>query len=321
MQFIKNKTRRIRFWWNLFGAYLSRYKHWAILTILTVTIFVFTTVNLWPKISRSNVVTVGYVGVYTLETIPTQVLSLATQSLISASPDGKPQPSLASHWTVSDDGKTYIVFLKDNLRWHDSTDLDAKDISIAIENVKITALNNKAIEFGLPNPIASFPLALDKPVFKAKTFYGTGQFRIVDIDRVDEIVKKISLVPKDKNLPRVDIKFYQSEDQAISALKIAEVKMATVAHAGIFEKWPNVGVERIVDDSEVITIFYNTSDSQLSSKELRQALNFAINREGFDGKLATGPIAPSNWVYNTNVKRYEYNTGKAKELLNKSGKE
>lgn len=262
--------------------------------------------------------TIGYVGVYNLETIPTQVLTLATQSLIAADPSGKPQPSLASHWIVSDDGKTYVVFLKDNLKWHDTTNLDAKDISIAIQDVQITALNNKAIEFRLPNPIASFPLALDKPVFKAKSFYGTGQFRIVDIDKVDEVVKKISLVPKDKNLPRVDIRFYQSEDQALDALKIAEVKTATVANAQLFEDWPNVEVKRQVDESEVVTIFYNNNDSLLSSKEIRQALSFAINRGEFDGKLATGPISPSSWVHNINVKRYEYNTGKARELIGKS---
>lgn len=267
---------------------------------------------------RTNLITLGYVGVYTIETIPTEVLSLATQSFVSSGSDGKPIPSLASHWTVSDDGKTYVVFLKDNLKWHDESPVSAKDISIAITGVQITALNNKAIEFKLPNPIASFPLALDKPVFKAKSFYGTGQFRIVDIDQVENTVKKVSLVPKDKRLPKVDIKFYQNEDQAVNALRLGEIKSLNISVAKLPENWPNLDVEKTVNQDQIITIFYNNEDPSLSSKDLRLALSYAINKSDFDGQLATSPISLTSWAYNNATKRYEYNTSKAKELLLKS---
>jgi len=278
---------------------------------------IFSANQIWTKISRSNLVAIGYVGAYTIENIPTEVLNLATQPLISVDENGHPAPSLASHWTVSEDGKTYVVFLKDNLLWHDLSPVDAKDISIAITNVQIRALNSKAIEFKLPNPIISFPLALNKPVFKAKSFYGTGQFRIVDINLKADIVKKISLVPKDKNLPRIDIKFYQTEDQALNALKIGEIKRAEITNAQLFEKWPNLDVKKIVDQSKVITIFYNTSDPLLSSKDLRQALSYSINKTDFDGIEAASPISSASWAYNNGVKRYEYNTGKTKSLLSK----
>jgi peptide/nickel transport system substrate-binding protein len=317
MQFIKIFVRRLRFWWHITIAYLIRYKLRIISFILFVFISIFLARQVWPKISRANLVTIGYVGSYTLENIPQEPLYLATQSLIAVDKSGHPIPSLASNWTVSEDGKTYVFFLKDNLLWHDSSPVDAKDISIAISNVQIKAINSKAIEFNLPNPIISFPLALDKPVFKAKSFYGTGQFRIVDIDIKDEIVKKISLVPKDKSLPRVDIKFYQTEAQALSALKIGEVRSAQISNVQLFENWPNVDIEKIVDDSKVITIFYNTTDPQLASKDFRQALSHSINKADFDGVDAKSPIAPSSWAYNTGVKRFEYNTGKAKSLLSK----
>jgi len=315
---LKTRTRRLRFWWNLLTAYLSKYKYWITACVSVVLLIIYLTFNLWPKISRSNIVTIGYVGSYTLETIPTDVLKLATQSLISADKSGRPQPSLASHWSLSEDGKTYVVFIKDNLKWHDSTAIDAKDISIAISKVNITALNNKAIEFKLQNPISSFPLALDKPVFKSKSFYGTGDFRIVDINKIDSTVKKISMLPKNKDLPRVEINFYQNEQQAINALKIGEIKSATIANGKMFEKWSNLEIEKTVDTQEVITIFYDNNDPLLSSKELRQALSFSINKDQFEGQSATGPISPSSWVHNENVKKYDYSVAKAKELLSKS---
>jgi len=272
-----------------------------------------------PYLIKSNSVSIGYVGTYTLETIPTQILSLATQSLISTQPDGKPVPSLASHWTISQDGKDYLVFLKDNLTWHDGTAVDAKDISIAISNVQITALNNKAIEFKLPNPVSSFPQALDKPVFKAKSFYGTGKFRIVNIQQTtNNIVKRIQLVPKDKDLPKVDIRFYPTEEQTIEALKVGEVKSATVSLAENLKNWPNLEVKKITDETELITVFYNNSDKFLSSRDIRQALSYSINKSSFEGESATSPISGSSWAFNQNVKKYDYNIAKAKELLAKA---
>ncbi len=315
---LKVKLRRVRFWWHLGSAYISKYRLRILISIFALAVVSFGAYKIIPRLSQTNYISMGYVGSYTLETIPTQTLLLATQSLVTVDENDRPIPSLASHWQVSDGGKTYTVFLKDNLKWHDGTQVSADDITIAIKNVQITALNNKAIQFKLPNPIYSFPLALNKPVFKAKSFYGVGEFRIVSIDQINSVVKKISLVPKDKNLPNVDIKFYPTETQAVEAIKIGEIKTATVASAKEFENWPNLEVQKKVAQDEIATVFFNNNDPILSSKDLRQALNFAINKSEFDGVPATGPISPKNWAYDEQVKRYDYNTSRAKELISKA---
>lgn len=318
---LKVKLRRVRFWWHLGTAYISKYKLRILISMLVLGTVGFGAYKIIPRLSQSNYVSIGYVGSYTLETIPTRTLLLATQSLVTVDNQDKPVPSLASHWQVSDGGKTYTVFLKDNLKWHDGTQVNANDISIAIKNVQITALNNKAIQFKLPNPIYSFPLALNKPVFKAKSFYGVGQFRIVGIDQVNNIVKKISLVPRDKKLPSVDIKYYQTETQALEAVKIGEIKSATVSNAKEFENWPNLNVEKKVAQDEIVTIFFNYNDQIVGGREpgIRQALNYAVNKSEFDGQPATGPISPKSWAYSEPVKRYDYNTSRAKELITKAG--
>jgi len=300
-------------------AYFKRYQLRVLAGIAIAALLIFGSLKIFPAVYQGNTIKIGYIGTYNLETIPTEVLSLATQSLVTEGPDGKPIPSLASHWTVSGDGKTYVIFLKDNLAWHDSTPVDAKNISIAISNVQISALNNKAIEFRLPNPISSFLQALDKPVFKAKTFYGTGEFRIVGIDQVDSVIKRIRLHPKDPTLPKVEIKFYTSQQQAISALKMGDVKVLKVANAKAFQSWPNVNVKQETDESSLVTIFYKTDDEFLSSRDLRQALSYAINKDNFDGEMATSPISSASWAYNPQVKRYDYSTAKAKELLSRTG--
>src|SRR3989344_3026971 len=314
----KVPVRRFKFWVSVFRAYINRYKLWILLFVMFASITTFGFKIFLQQVSRTNVLTIGYVGTYKLENIPTNVLALAADSSLKIDKSGKPQPAMASHWTTTDDGKKYVLFLKDNLRWHDDTQVDAKGISLAVTGVSITALNNKAIEFDLKTPLVSFLQTLDKPVFKSNSFYGTGQFRIVHISKVEDIIKEIKLTPKNKNLPRVEIKFYPTQSQALEALKIGEVKVATVSQASNLQFWPNLEVERVLDETEVITIFYNNDDPLLSSKEFRQALNYAINRQEFDGVLAQSPIYPSSWAFNEATKGYDYNTGKAKELISKS---
>lgn len=318
MSFVSVRTRRLKFWWHLLVAYFKRYQLRVLAGLGILILLVFGSLKIFPTTYQGNTVKIGYIGTYNLETIPTEVLSLATQSLITEGPDGKPMPSLASHWTISDDGKTYVIFLKDNLSWHDSTPVDAKDISIAITNVQINALNNKAIEFRLPNPISSFLQALDKPVFKANTFYGTGEFRIVGIDQVGGVIKRIRLHPKDTSLPKVEIKFYSTEQQAITALKMGDIKVLKVANAKAFQSWQNVNDKQETDKSSLVTIFYKTDDQYLSSRDLRQALSYAINKDSFDGETASSPLSSASWAYNSQVKKYDYSTAKAKELLSRT---
>lgn len=315
---LKQKVRRIRFWWRLLLAYAKHYRLYALASAASVLLLLYFVFKIYPSITQRNTINIGYVGNYTIKTLPSEALSLATKTLISIDNSGKPQPSLVSHWTVTPDGKTYVVFLKDNLKWHDDTAVSAKDISIAISGVEINALNNKAIEFRLPNPISSFLLALDTPVFKANSFYGTNTYRIVEIDTVGEYVKKISLLPNQKGFPKVNIKFYSTENQALLAFKIGDVKTGSFTEAADVENWPNIEVNKKIDVNQTVTVFFNNNDRFFSSKDLRQALLYGINRSDFSGEVANSPISPINWAYNNAAKKYEYNTGKAKELINKS---
>lgn len=310
-------SRRIRFWFRLIQAYIRRYQLRILLVLFTLFAISIFIGNLWKSISRNDLVSIGYVGNYSIENIPSEILELATTSLVTSDDAGRPIPSLASHWTVSDDGKTYIVFLKDNQSWHDESLVDTSNLSIALTDVQITSLNNKALEFKLVNPISSFLQVLDKPIFKTKSFYGTGEYKIVKIDEIKGIVKRIVLRPKNPNFPDVEIKFYQTQLQAVQAFKIGDVKMAKIANISEFESWVNIDVEKSVDYSQIVTIFFNLEDPILASKDLRQALTYSINKTNFDGEIATGPISPKSWSFNDSLQSYNFNVGKSKELLAK----
>lgn len=73
-------------------------------------------------------------------------------------------------------------------------------------------------------------------------------------------------------------------------------------------------------------IGFNTSKPPFDKKEVRQAFNYAIDKEAIiknvlGGKAftATGVLPPSNPGFNPELKGYTYNPEKAKELLAKAG--
>jgi peptide/nickel transport system substrate-binding protein len=71
---------------------------------------------------------------------------------------------------------------------------------------------------------------------------------------------------------------------------------------------------------------YNLRHEYFKDKRVRQAMSYAINKEELiDGILmgqgveATGPYKPDMWVYNGNVRKYEYSKEKALNLLAEAG--
>ncbi|MBI5026082.1 MAG: peptide-binding protein, partial [Nitrospirae bacterium] len=71
---------------------------------------------------------------------------------------------------------------------------------------------------------------------------------------------------------------------------------------------------------------FNLKHTLFKDKRIRQAIAHAIDKnEIIDvilfglGNPATGPYVPNTWPYNPDVKKYEYNPEKAKELLKEAG--
>ena len=71
---------------------------------------------------------------------------------------------------------------------------------------------------------------------------------------------------------------------------------------------------------------FNTEKKPFDDKRVRQALNYAINKQAIidaiylgAGKAAKNPIPPTIWSYNDDVKDYPYDPEKAKALLAEAG--
>lgn len=71
---------------------------------------------------------------------------------------------------------------------------------------------------------------------------------------------------------------------------------------------------------------FNLRSPFFQDKRVRQAFAHAINKEEIIkgvmlglGQPATGPLKPGTWAYNPDVRQFEFNPGKARELLAEAG--
>ena len=73
-------------------------------------------------------------------------------------------------------------------------------------------------------------------------------------------------------------------------------------------------------------LILNAKEGPFSNKKVRQAANYAINKEAIvkdvlegTAAIAAGPTPPAfAWAYNNNLQPYPYNPEKAKALLNEA---
>ncbi len=67
---------------------------------------------------------------------------LIFSGILEYAPDGSLQNDMAKDWIVSEDGKTYTVFLKQNIIWHDGRIVTADDILFTIDIIKNIAFKS-----------------------------------------------------------------------------------------------------------------------------------------------------------------------------------
>lgn len=303
------------FLWGV-RLYLRRHKK-PILTFLLVGLALFFSFNKRSlKIStRTPVFKVGFVAQATSPTsLPRPVTRLLSSGLTAPTPDGGVVADLAQRWEHNEEGSEFTFFLKPDLYWQDQTKLVNSDLKLDLANVSVSYPAEDQITFGLKNPFSPFPILLSQAVFKQDTFWGTGPCQVAKVERKKEIITRlIASCPSQDSL--LDLRFYPNKEDARFALELGEIRALWGWEKGEegqtlpgFNFYPQEADERFV------AVFYNFNDSFLSEKEVRQALSLAVPKQDFP-RRAFGPISPSSWAYNPDLKRYDLDLEAAGELL------
>lgn len=274
---------------------------------------------------------IGRVGRFTLANLPSDIQRQLSLGLTSLTPAGEATPALALNWQVSDDGKFYTFHLDPRQQWSTGDSLKAIDITYTIEDVAITYPDSATIKFELKDAYAPFPTVVSQPIFRrpqksllspilpSPRLLGNGEFRLKKLTSQGQYLKSIWLESASQ---KIRYTFYPTEEAALLGFKLGEVNTLTdMADPKDLASWSQVEITPLLHPDRYVAVFFNTQDSNLADKNLRQALAYAIPEKPPGDNRALSSFNSQSWAYNPQVKPYLTNLDTAKDLLAKSQEE
>jgi peptide/nickel transport system substrate-binding protein len=155
-------------------------------------------------------------------------------------------------------------------------------------------------------------------------FSGLGKYRVSKIDTNAGFVKSMYLQNTNDRMNKKIITFYSTQSALRTAYMLGEVDYAK-GLTGVREqeidlsKWSNTAITRSTDFTQLVSLFYNNADSNLSSKKARQALNYALPEKFSEGQRADSPIPPMSIYYSKPPNGIISDAEIAREVLSGSG--
>lgn len=240
---------------------------------------------------------VGYVGTYTVQTLPREILDEVSYGLVRVDLDGSILPSAATSWTIGNN-KEYLFRLRPGIRFHNGEELTSSNVSFNFSDVTVKKIDKYTIKYFLKNPYSPFLVSVSSPIF-GKKLNGIGRYKVDDIDLNGGFVRSITFSDTTKKDKKKKIYFYPTERALKIALMLGEVNKifdleSTKIDKTDLSKWKSVKTHQSVNFKSLVTIFYNSDDSILNNKKIRQALNYALPAKIKLGERAFGPIPPGS---------------------------
>lgn len=270
-------------------------------------------------------------------------------------------PMLARSWVVSRDGLTYTFHLNKGIKFHDGTPCNAEAVAYNIRRntnpdkrtkrtalyepfiKEIKVLDENTVQLSMKAPFGALlhhfahgaggivsPAALEKFGDKiGLNPVGTGPFKFVEWVPGDRVV----LARNDaywKLKPKVEKIVFKAVPEAASRVIMLETGDADVAFPIPINEVGRLNKSKTVkvltgDTARVMYVAMNTKKKPFNDIRVRQAINYAVDKESICKNILYGQAKPSKsilgslvWGY-APVGGYEYNPDKAKKLLAEAG--
>jgi peptide/nickel transport system substrate-binding protein len=273
-------------------------------------------------------------------------------------------PGLATSWKPLD-ANTWQFKLRENVKFHNGEPFDARAVKYTFERIADPANKSehlsraptiKRVDIVDPHTVnivtseldATLPLGVswwlvmppqyiqDKGLEYALAHpVGTGPFKFVDWRQGDFITMDAN--PEywggKPNFERLTIKVIPEPATRLAALKAGEAQIAVqlppdlvsevTASSDLRVETVPVGVTTLIQFDTA----HGPADSPLKNQKVRQALNYAVDKQSLHKNLLAGQgaiaqgqsVSPEAFGYNPNIKAYPYDLDKAKQLLSEAG--
>ncbi len=282
---------------------------------------------------------------------------LIFEPLLSISEDYRISMCLAEEWSRVNE-KTYIVKLKENVKWHDDNNFTSEDVKFSIDrlqnqtesifyqNVKniknVEVIDKYTIRIELKEEEAFFEYNLIFPIvsskqYKNKSFnytstpVGTGKYKITKTEN-----DKIELSRNDNwrdidiensNLKTIYINIYDSRGKEYNSFKLGSIDFIHTSSEESEEYIGSLGYnKKTYENREYDYLALNCKNTILQYQEIRQAISMIIDKEKIVASVLENKATIANYPLLNNyyltvglTKENKTNKTKAKEILENSG--
>ena len=279
------------------------------------------------------------------------------------------EPALATDWEISEDGTEYTFTLRDGVSFHNGSPFNAEAVKFnfdrmldeahpfhdtgpfplafffsAIEEVEV--VDDLTVKFTLNEPYAPFlsnlayptglivsPAAVEEHAAEfGRNPSGTGPFRFAEWRANEAVVVEANPDYWD-GAPELEAVVFRP-------ITDANTRTAEMLAGGIdlMVEVPPVALSEFQGDAFEVHeeagphlwfLILNAKEGPFADKRVRQAANYAVNKEALVGEVlegtaevAAGPIPPAfAWAHNDELDPYPYDPDKARELLAEAGAE
>jgi peptide/nickel transport system substrate-binding protein len=308
----------LRYVLRFITAFVLRFRFIIIVSLVLGIGFFFLITKFGLPILERGHERIGITGRYRPDNLPGFILEMLSDGLTRVDDAGTVVPALATSWETPDKGRTWSFKLGEGI-WQDGESIVSSDINYEFSDVSIVRPDAKTIVFKLDTPFVPFPAVVAKPAFR-QGLLGSGDWKVSNIRLSGTYVSSLEIKDKKGNVKL--FKFYPTEERAKLAFKLGQIdSLEGLFNPSPFTSWKVVKIIENTDIHKAAVIFLNTSDKLLSEKNLRQALYYAIDKDEFGGPRALSPIAPDSWAFNPQVKQYNHDQARAKELIDELAEE
>ncbi len=290
-----------------------------------------------------------------------ETTSLVFDQLTNYDSNSVPQPMLAESWDIAKDYKQIKLNLRKGVQWHNGREFTSDDVKFNILRAQdpktgagqfanqarwFTSIDTPDKYTAILNSEQSRPLVFDffeyfnmvdketveGPNAKTTTM-GTGPFSFVEWIPGDHLsfVKNKSYWQTGK--PYVDevrVKITKDPQGMVSQLEGGAVDMIRSAPLIDYNRLKGDSTYRAVQHPNPGTYFvigYNTLNAPFDDKRVRQAMNYAFDRQRFTDTATYGAAAPLSLMWRPGSPAYEalksnvyaFNLEKARSMLQEAG--
>lgn len=290
-------------------------------------------------------------------TVEMTVLNQIYDTLMYMNPEGteEPEPRIAESYEISEDGLDYTFKIRQDATFHDGTPITVEDVVFSIERYKaseyqgsqifmlssVEAVDDTTVVCHLDTPYAPFLQGICSPYIFSKAYYeageetfastpvGSGPYKFVShaIDQNIVLEANEDYYRGAPSIQNITFQVVKESSAAAISLQSEEIDFAEVTASVLpmLEAVPSVAVAE-VPTSSFTYVTMNTEKEPFNNVLVRQAINYAINRENvvevcYEGKAEVNSsiCASTRFGYSDDLMQYTYDPEKAKELLAEAG--